>query len=364
MEMLVAMTLTMLVFAITIPFFRAQTRAMGAGANRSDALQNARYAQATIDRELRRAGGVFGQPVIVQAAPFAVTFNADLYTRDTIADPNAAYFSATLDTLATESFQVGLAQALPTGGRAYPTATYTDSNGTRSPAETISFFVVKDASSGRNDIYALYRRVNAKDSTLVTSNLWIPADTGYFFRYYRMAASGGITQVASSNLPLYWDDAMRTIDSLGVVEMRIAGWYHNPVDSTDVYRTVYQRTRIDNGLTLAPRPCGAAPGNPSNLTGARVNNANGDPVQVNVAWTASADDGTGEKDVAAYAILRKPAAGTAWSAVGNVPARGAGTYSFSDYAPVRGTWVYGVAAIDCGPSWSGTVSQASSVTIP
>ena len=49
-EMMVAVTLTLLVFAITIPFFRAQTLAVGAGAGRLDALQNARYAQAAIDR--------------------------------------------------------------------------------------------------------------------------------------------------------------------------------------------------------------------------------------------------------------------------------------------------------------------------
>ena len=62
----------------------------------------------------------------------------------------------------------------------------------RSAAETISFYLVADATSGRSDIYSLYRRVNAKDSTFITGNLWIPADTGYFFRYYRASASGSV----------------------------------------------------------------------------------------------------------------------------------------------------------------------------
>ena len=79
-EMMMAILLTMLVFAITIPFFRMQTKALDGGAGRLDALQNARYAQSAIDRELRLAGGAPGQPIIVQAAPFAVTFNVDLVT--------------------------------------------------------------------------------------------------------------------------------------------------------------------------------------------------------------------------------------------------------------------------------------------
>ena len=74
-EMMMAVLLTMIVFAITIPFFRQQTMAVDRSAGRLDALQNARFAQNAIDRELRTAGGVTGQPIIVQAAPFAMTFN-------------------------------------------------------------------------------------------------------------------------------------------------------------------------------------------------------------------------------------------------------------------------------------------------
>ena len=362
-ELMVAVTLTMLVFAITIPFFRAQTLAVGLGAGRLDALQNARYAQSAIDRELRRAGGVFGQPVIVQAAPFAVTFNVDLYAQTT-ADPDAAYYKSTLDTLTTESFQVGLAKALPTSGKTYPTATYVDSNGPRSHSETVSFFVLPDSSSGRTDMYTLYRRVNALDSTTVTTNLWIPSDTGYFFRYYRMVDSGKVSQVAQGSLPLYWDDGTRTIDSIGVVEMRIAGWYHNPRDNSDTYRTVVQRTRIANTVSLVAHRCGSAPAAPTNVTATRVDNANGDPVAVTVGWTASGDDAAGESDVAGYAIMRRPSGGSPWTSVGNMPARSTATYSFTDYSLVLGTWVYGVEAVDCSPAWSAAAEQSGTVVVP
>src|ERR1017187_8913994 len=72
-EMMMAVLLTMLVFAITIPFFRNQTMALDGGAGRLAAMQNARYAQSAIDRELRLAGCATGQPIIVQAAAFSVT---------------------------------------------------------------------------------------------------------------------------------------------------------------------------------------------------------------------------------------------------------------------------------------------------
>ena len=103
-EMMMAILLTMLVFAITIPFFRVQTIAVDVGAGRLDALQNARFAQNAIDRELRIAGGVTGQPIIVQAAPFAVTFNVDLVSR-MANDANATYYNPSADSLSTDSWE-------------------------------------------------------------------------------------------------------------------------------------------------------------------------------------------------------------------------------------------------------------------
>ena len=362
-EMMVAVTLTMLVFAITIPFFRAQTQAVAAGAGRLDALQNARYAQAAIDRDLRLAGGVFGQPIIVQAAGYSVTFNLNLYGRDT-SDHNATYINTTYDSLTTESFLVSTAKNLPTSSKSYPTATYTDSNGTRSHAETISYFLIADATSGRSDIYSLYRRVNAKDSTYVTGNLWIPSDTGYFFQYYRVSAAGAISQIAQNTLPLYWDDATRTIDSIGVVEMRIAGWYHNARENLEVFRTVYQRTKVNNVGLLVARTCGTAPGAPTGVTATATNNAGGSPVSVAIAWNASSDDNAGANDVVSYTVMRRPSAGATWTDVGNYPARATASYTFTDYALTNGTWVYGVAAADCGPTWSTTAQQGGTIVIP
>ena len=61
-------------------------QAFGNIAGRDDAAQNARYGVSMIDRELRVAGvGVVDpKPLIVQAAPYAITFNVDLITRDQV----------------------------------------------------------------------------------------------------------------------------------------------------------------------------------------------------------------------------------------------------------------------------------------
>ena len=181
-EMMMAVLLTTIVFAITIPFFRMQTRAVEAGAGRLDAVQNARYAQAIIDREIRMAGGITGQPIIVQAAAFSVAFNVDLVTR-LANDPSATYYTPTADSLGTESWEPSRAKVLPTSGsKSYPLQFYTDASGIQSNAETITYFAKVDASSGRSDLYILYRRVNDRDSTAVARSLWIPTDTNYLFQ--------------------------------------------------------------------------------------------------------------------------------------------------------------------------------------
>ena len=93
-EMLMSVGLTVMLFGLAVPFFGTQLRSVGANGGRWEALQNVRYAATTLDRDLRVAGvGVVDrQPLIVQAAPYAITFNADLVTRDT-ADPVAVYYN-------------------------------------------------------------------------------------------------------------------------------------------------------------------------------------------------------------------------------------------------------------------------------
>jgi Tfp pilus assembly protein PilW len=140
-EMIFAVSITVLVFSIAIPFFRAQTRAMDAGAGKLDAFQSARYAVARIENDLRFAGGEVGQPVIVQAAPFAISFNADRQGRTPTTDPNTSYWDATLDTLTTQSWMVSRATwrtPRPMAPRAWPRPFSTSCTPTRRAGEPTS----------------------------------------------------------------------------------------------------------------------------------------------------------------------------------------------------------------------------------
>lgn len=369
-EMMIAILLTMMVFAITIPFFRQQTIAVGNSAGRLDALQNARFAQNEIDRELRMAGGVTGQPIIVQAAPFSVTFNSDLVTRFT-SDPDATYYNPNADTLATESWEPARAKQLPTSTTVYPTQFYYDASGIQSPAETISYFLYLDPSAGRNDLYVLYRRVNDRDSTIVSNNIWIPTDTNYFFQYYKSSASGALSLIPTSSLPLYWTSTSHLQDSIAAVFMRVAGLYHDARKNMDVVRTVYHRTTLLNYGKLKLYTCGNPPGGPASVTNTlvQVTDSTGAVIEnnVQVIWTPSADETGGAQDVGLYVVERKLTSGTDWQVLSNVVAQGTATYEYDDFSPPVGSgvsYVYGVYAQDCTPSNSTVVSASTPVTNP
>lgn len=362
-EMMMAILLTMLVFAITIPFFRVQTIAVDVGAGRLDALQNARFAQNAIDRELRIAGGVTGQPIIVQAAPFAVTFNVDLVSRMTN-DANATYYNPSADSLSTDSWEPSRKKALPTATKQYPTSFYYDATGNQSTAETLSYFLYVDASTGRNDIYTLFRRVNDRDSTVVTRNIWIPVDTAYFFHYYKSSNTGALTMIPAASLPLYWDAVSRIQDSISVVEMRVAGLYRDVRRSTDVTRTIYHRTALLNYGKLKVAICGDPPISPTGVTATQVLDSMSAIVKIRVTWTASISESSGEADVGLYVVQRRPTSGTDWEPLQNVVAQGLASYSFDDYAFVSGSWIYGVFAQDCSPANSAVAAAGTAVINP
>ena len=362
-EMMMAVLLTVMVFAITVPFFRNQTLAVDKGAGRLDALQNARYAQATIDRELRIAGGITGQPIIVQAAPYAITFNVDLVSRLT-SDPNATYYDPSADSLATESWVPARQKALPTSAVLYPTQLYTDGSGNRSPAETISYFLYADPTAGRSDLFILYRRVNDRDSTVVARNIWIPTDTAYFFKYWRTNATGTVSQIPQTSLPLYWNSANDPTDSIRLVQMRVASLYRDVRRAQDVTRTIYHNTRLLNAGMLRQQSCGSAPLPPGTLTATQIYDLSGTVVtSVHLSWLASLEETTNERDVAVYTVERLKQGNTVWEVLGNVVAQQLASYTFDDYSPKPGIWTYGVIAWDCTPT-SSTISQAAVITNP
>ena len=361
-EMITAMTLFLLVIASAVPFFRIQSRAVQSQSGRMDAVQNTRYANTVIDRELRLAGGVTGQPIIVQASPWSVTFNVDLVTR-VASDPGAVYYNPDADSLGTEGWMVARAKALPTVSTVYPTTSYRDAGGILSSAETISFFVKVDGTTSRTDDYVLYRRVNDRDSTIIARDLIIPTDTAYFFKYWRTNAAGTLVQLTSAQVPQYWNTAGLWADSIRTVDMRVSSLYRDAKTGRDIVRTVYSSTRLLNAGMLRIATCGSSPLGPQAVTADTLQDAGGNVTQVRVNWTTSLEEAAGERDVALYVVARRLAAGTEWTELRNVAANASATYSWDDFDFVAGTWVYGVYAQDCNPANS-SFTLSGNVVIP
>jgi hypothetical protein len=354
-EIVVAMTLTLAVFAITLPFVRAQTRALGASAGRMDADQLARYAQRAIERDLRLATADAGQPLIVYAGPMGISFNANLFAADTL-DPNAADVQAGAATTLTESWRLSDAAVLPLTARAYPSQDYFDAEGNVSRNETISYFLRPDTISGRSDIYVLYRRVNARDSVQIVRSIQVDADSG-FFSYHR-PVSGVLSRVGMARLPFFWDSV--AADSITAIGMRATGFYRERTTGKETLRTVYWRTTLVNART-AVEGCGAAPTAPTSVDVDKETGGPG-PYRVEITWDRATDDGMNALDVRHYIIERQLGAGP-WVTLGTVPATGAATYAWSHGDPGTGTYTYGVRAVDCGGTPSIRDTDAA-VTLP
>lgn len=357
-EMLSAMTLMLLVLSVAIPFFRVQVRVMDQQSGRMDAVQNTRFANTIIDREVRAAGGETGQPVIVQAGPMALTFNVDLTTR-VANDPRATYFNPDADSLATEAWLPANARTLPLSAKSYPAVLYTDPVGNRSGAETISYFLRRDSlTTGRNDVYTLFRRVNNRDSTVVARNLIIPADTAYFFRYQRVTAAGTMTAIPRDSVT-FWDSANRWADSIRVVEIRAAALYRDVRLQRDVVRTVYSQTRLLNAGLLQQRFCGTAPLPPRNVTTTLIRDSDGNLIAVRVRWNDSLEEAGGERDVSRYLVRRQPQGGSVATlrTLISVAATADSAYTYDDTDFELGNMTYSVAAQDCSPANSSNVAS-------
>jgi prepilin-type N-terminal cleavage/methylation domain-containing protein len=358
-EIVVAMSLTLAVFAITLPFVRAQTRALGSSAGRLDADQIARYAQRAIDRDLRQASAVEGQPLLVLAGPMAIAFNANLLAPDTT-DPGAVDIDEGADASLTESFALAAAAPLPLVARSYPELEYVDASGAASRSETIQYFLHPDTITGRSDIYVLYRRVNARDSVQIVRGLHVPADSA-FFSYHRPLA-GTLTRIDGSRLPLYWDSV--AVDSVTAVGIRAAGYFKDRLTGAETIRTVRWTTVIPNAALAADTSCGDAPAAAGSVAVQKNPNPSSNGYRVAISWQASTDDTGMDLDVRYYQVGVRHSSATEYRRIATVQARGLSTYRWDHLMPRdTGTTKYGVRVIDCGGNPSAWVTHPGTPTL-
>ena len=369
-EMMIAIVLFVLVFGLAVPFFRYQARSVSASAGRLDALQNARYAQSAIDRDLRISGiGIIqSQPMIVQADGFAVTFNADLATKDKN-DPMSIYYDADMDSSGTDAMNNANKVTLPLSAVSYPDSNYMN-GAIASAAETIQYWLVRDSSASRTDQYILYRRVNNLAQKIVAKGIIVPAGQN-FFQYMKPNGAGGLDSIRASKLPIFHsapihgspaDTATSALtDSIRVVRMTVTGLYNDP-DKGAIMKTVVSSTKLLNAGMSRSTVCGDLPIPVTTATATRFP-AVGTPTKVTLTWSASLDQDAGEKDVGRYMVFKKKSTSTDWgSPIADLAASQA-NYTLDDTSLSSGTWVYAVVAQDCSPANSAATSTGA-INVP
>lgn len=368
LELIISITLAGLTLALTVPLWRTQLQSLSEISGRDDARQNARYGVSMIDRELRVSGvGVVDpQPLVVQAAPSAVTFNVDLVSRN-IADKGAAYYDPDIDANAVVSLPRTAKVTLPLSSLQYPDSNYSQGTGVPSAAETISFWVAPDPDPAAKGTQVLYRRVNAMPPTVVAKALVLPPNEPVF-RYFKADTLGQLFEIPQTMLPLYHTAAIHNskadtaksalTDSIRVVRVRLTGQF---TDRKGVkrLRPVETGVRIMNAGLLHFSTCGEPP-----LSASAVVAAGNNVPSVVLTWNPSIDQTGGEKDVEMYSIYRRADLSLGFSEpIASVPS-GSPTYSFTDTNVQPGDrLIYGIAARDCSGQSSG-VQSALLVIVP
>ena len=125
-------------------------------------------------------------------------------------------------------------------------------------------------------------------------------------------------------------------------------------------RTVSSQTSLAN-IGLSQRSsCGDLPLNPGSPTVALVNVGGVDRVQM--TWSASSDEASGEKDVERYVVYRR-VVGNPWTEpIDQVGGSKSATYMWEDFDIQTGiSFEYGVAAQDCSPANS-SMRVSSAIT--
>lgn len=351
-EMMVAMTITMLVFAITLPFVRAQTRSLGSTAGRMDADQVARFAMRAIEQDLRRAAGEYGQPTIVAAGPMLLSFNANLRRADTL--DTGALETEVLGYNAGAAWPLSRAASLPTTARAYPPANYVNANGDTTRTETVSYFLLADSGSTKPDTYILYRQFNDQAPLNLIDGLYLP-DTQVFFRYYRNV-SGLLAEIPDDSVIFWTAPRMAEIRTIG---LRASGIYVNSFDGSETVRTIETRVTLPVPLSTTVVPCSTAPAAPSAGFSLSLSTF---PRGVRIGWNKSTAD-TGDPDDAHYYIIERRPSGGAWTTIATVNAAGSNSYSLLDPGQTRlGSFEYGVTVVGCG-NLSSSRASIGSITL-
>jgi Tfp pilus assembly major pilin PilA len=368
-ELIVAMTVTLVLIALAAPLYRAQTSAVSTTSGRTDAKRSSVFAADAIDQDLRNTGvGVFdGQPMVIRAAADAITFNANLVTART-SDMVAVFFDPDADSSAVGALSPSSQVTLPNSSVLYPTASYV------SNAETISYYAVADTAlapvSGAS-MYTLRRRVNRQREEIVARNLMRYSGEPVF-RYFRRTATGALSEIPAGQLPMVHSvpkhgsaadtGVVARIDSVALVRLNLISVYKNPRGGA-VIDTLQRTVRLANQGLMQRSQCGETPLTPGVpvLTITVIGGLNA----VRLAWNSSIDELSGERDVEMYAIYRRIFGSGDWNEpLANIPGAGLPTLNYTDNTVLPGVrYEFAISALDCTPAPS-ALTTPSSILIP
>ena len=355
-EIMVAVAMLVLVFAAAVPLFQGQAQLVARHAGLAEAIQRARFAAATIERELRISGPpneIEEQPLLVQADPMAITINVDLNSRDTTS-ASAVYFDPDIDVRETQSLRAAQAVALPRSAVMYPQVDYRNPVGTRSDAETVSYWASRDAAATRTDQFTLWRRINDADSTIVARGLILRAGRP-LFEYLQPGPGDTLRPVSAARLPAYHTVALHgtvadtgavaLVDSVRAVRVVAEILYTDPRWGDTTYTTSFQFRLLNAGL-IRRNTCGTPP------LAVELTATPQPGGVVRLSWTASVDDGSGEQDVQRYTLFRRLLGASDWGEpFRGIQARRTPNYTAddTDAKSPHDWWEYSVMAQDCTP---------------
>jgi type II secretory pathway pseudopilin PulG len=369
LELLIAISVTLVLISLAAPLYQAQTSAVNRTAGRADATRSATFAVDAVEQDLRNTGvGVFdGQPLLVRSAIDAVSFNANMVTAR-VNDMVAVFYDPDADSTALGALSPGTSITLPNSSNTYPTASYV------SNAETINYYVYPDTGAspiagGQRVILA--RKVNRQAPEIIARNL-IKTTGLPVFRYFRRNTSGVLTEVPAGSLPMFHSvpkhgtpadtGSTAVIDSISVVRISLIAMFKDAKGET-VIDTVTRDVRIANQGLLQRSQCGEiplVPGTPA----LNIVTLAGLPA-VRLVWGASTDELAGERDVEMYAVYRRLFGATEWGEpLANVPGAGVSSLQYIDNTVDRfKRYEYATSALDCTPAPS-ALTPSANILVP
>lgn len=361
-ELMIALVITLIVVTTALSFFQQQVQAMQIGTGAMRVAQNHRFAISTLRRELRTAGSNVPakQPPLVYAGADAVVFNAD-FAAAADSDVFAVYVDSSLPNSAVGALtpaQKG--EVAPGTGMMYPDSAYFLGT-TNSPAETIAFYFVADATTPRTDDFVLMRRVNREPASVVARNL-LRTNNLPFFEYLRLVEEPGelpvVSPFSASTLPLKHaaihgnvGDSLKVspIDAIRGVRVQLTAT-NGRTGAKETRRSTRETIRLTNIGVTALEACGRAP--QLNITlSATAQNVGGER-RVRLAWTAAADESGGERDILRYLVWRivNDPTSTNWGEPYLSISAGQTSYVYVDENLTPNTqYRYAVAGQDCTP---------------